>query len=57
MKQNINIEAESLELVLKNKAGDFVIIPKKYRTKVQRMIKDNCHSCIDSLVETFKSKK
>lgn len=53
MKQNINIEAEGQELVLKNKAGDYVIIPKKYRTEVQGMIKDGCHGCIDSLVETL----
>ena len=53
MKQNLNIEAEGSELILKNKAGDYVIIPKKYRTEVQGMIKDNCHSCIDSLVETL----
>jgi len=53
MKQNINIEAEGSELVLKNKAGDYVIIPKKYRAEVQGMIEDGCHSCIDSLVETL----
>ena len=53
MKQNLNIEAEGSELILKNKAGDYVIIPKKYRTEVQGMIKDNCYSCIDSLVETL----
>lgn len=53
MKQNINIEAEGNELVLKNKAGDYVIIPKKYRTEVQGMIKDGCHGCIDNLVDTL----
>ena len=53
MKQKINIEAEGNELVLKNKAGDYVIIPKKYRTKVQDMIKEGCHCCIDNLVETL----
>lgn len=53
MKKNINIEAEGSELVLKNKAGDYVIIPKKYRLEVQDMIKENCHSCIDKLVETL----
>ena len=53
MKQNINIEAEGNELILKNKAGDYVIIPKKYRLEVQDMIKENCHSCIDKLVETL----
>lgn len=53
MRQDINIEAESNELILKNKAGDYVIIPKKYRLEVQDMIKENCHSCIDKLVETL----
>lgn len=53
MKQNINIEAEGSELILKNKAGDYVIIPKKYRREVQDMLKDGCHGCIDSLVETL----
>ena len=53
MKQNLNIEAEGSELILKNKAGDYVIIPKKYRTEVQGMIKDGCHGCIDALVETL----
>lgn len=53
MKQNINIEAEGNELVLKNKAGDYVIIPKKYRREVQDMIKEGCHGCIDKLVDTL----
>ena len=53
MKQNLKIEAEGSELILKNKAGDYVIIPKKYRKEVQDMIKDNCHNCIDALVETL----
>ena len=53
MKQNIKIEAEGSELVLKNKAGDYVIIPKKYRTEVQDMLKDGCHGCIDNLVDTL----
>lgn len=53
MKQNMNIEAEGNELILKNKAGDYVVIPKKYRTEVQDMIKDGCHECIDALVETL----
>jgi len=53
MKQNINIEAEGNELILKNKAGDYVIIPKKYRLEVQDMIKNGCYGCIDALVETL----
>ena len=50
---NKTIEAEGSELVLRNKKGDYVIIPKKYRQEVQDMIAENCHSCIDSLVETL----
>lgn len=53
MKQNLNIEAEGSELILKNKAGDHVIIPKKYRREVQDMLKEGCHNCIDSLIETL----
>ena len=53
MKQNLNIEAEGSELILKNKAGDYVIIPKKHRLEVQDMIKDGCHGCIDALVDTL----
>ena len=53
MKQNLNIEAEGSELILKNKTGDHVIIPKKYRREVQDMLKENCHDCIDALVETL----
>lgn len=47
------VEAEGSELILKNKSGDHVIIPKKYRQEVLDMIKENCHSCIDALVETL----
>ena len=53
MKYNIDVNVEGSELVLKNKAGDYVIIPKKYRREVQDMIKDGCHGCIDKLVDTL----
>lgn len=53
MKQNINIEAEGSELILRNKVGDYVIIPKKHRTDVLSMIDENQHECIDRLVETL----
>ena len=42
-----------LVLILKNSAGDHVIIPKKHRAEVQGMIKDGCHGCIDALVNTL----
>jgi hypothetical protein len=51
------IEAEGSELILKNKAGDYVIIPKKHRAKVQAMLDEGCDSCIDSIVETLPSAK
>lgn len=50
---NIQVEAEGDELIIRNGSSDYVIIPKKYRLEVQDMIKDNCHNCIDSLVETL----
>ena len=53
MKQNINVEAEKNELILRNETGDYAIIPAKHRAEVQGMIKDNCHGCIDSLVSTL----
>ena len=53
MKYNIDVNVEGSELILKNKAGDYVIIPKKYRLEVQDMIKDGCHGCIDKIVETL----
>ena len=53
MKRNLKVEAEGSELVLKNKAGDYVIIPKDKRASVQDMLSRKCNSCIDSLVETL----
>ena len=53
MKQNINIEAEGSELILRNKVGDYVIIPKKHRTEVLSMIDENQHERIDALVGTL----
>lgn len=53
MSKKLNIEAEGGELILKNKAGDYVIIPKSYRKEVEGMIDDGCYGCIDNLVETL----
>src|SRR5574343_201095 len=50
---NIQVEAEGGELIIRNGNSDYVIIPKKYRLEVQDMIKENCHDCIDKLVETL----
>lgn len=51
MKRNLKVEAEGSELVLKNKVGDYVIIPKNKREKVKQLLSQDCHSCIDSIVE------
>lgn len=53
MSTKVNVEAEGSELILRNKAGDHVIIPKKYRQEVKDMIKDGCNDCIDALVDTL----
>lgn len=57
MKKAINIEAEGKELILRNQAGDHVIIPVKYRQEVLDMIKEGCHGCIDNLVSTLPTTK
>lgn len=51
MKKTINVEAEGSELILKNKLGDIVIIPKKDRTKIQEYISSGCHDCIDKYID------
>ena len=53
MTKNVKIEAEGNELILRNSAGDHVIIPKKYRREVEDMIKEGCFGCIDNLVSTL----
>lgn len=53
MKQNINVEAENLELILENSHGDKVIIPANKRNWVKQKLSEGCHNCIDSLVETL----
>jgi len=53
MYKNIKVEAEHNELILENSNGDKVIIPANKRNWVQQKIKEGCHGCIDSLVETL----
>jgi hypothetical protein len=53
MFKNITVEAEQNELILKNKKGDYVIIPANKRNWVTAKLKEKCHTCIDSLVETL----
>jgi len=51
------IEAEKGELVLRNEAGDYAIIPRRYRREVQDMLKDGCHKCLDSFIATLPTLK
>lgn len=53
MFKNITVEAEQNELILKNKKGDYVIIPANKRNWVTAKLKQDCHTCIDSFVETL----
>ena len=53
MKTPNKIEAEGGELILRNSAGDIIIVPKKYRQEVQDMVKDGCFGCIDNLASTL----
>ena len=51
MYRSVKVEAEHNELILKNSNGDFVIIPANKRSWVKKKIEEDCHACIDSLVE------
>lgn len=53
MIKNKNIEVEGGELILKNTAGDYVVIPKKQREEVKQMLSEDCNECIDELVSTL----
>jgi hypothetical protein len=53
MKKNFNVEAEGGELILSNKTGDHVIIPKNRRNEVKSLLKEKCFSCIDKIVNTL----
>ena len=53
MFKSITVEAENLELILKNSNGDKVIIPANKRNWVKQKLSEGCHGCIDSLVETL----
>jgi hypothetical protein len=53
MFKSINVEAENLELILENSYGDKVIIPANKRNWVKQKLSEDCHDCIDSLVETL----
>ena len=50
---NKNIEVEGGEIAIRNSNGDLAIIPKNKRNWVKQKLSENCHDCIDSLVETL----
>lgn len=52
-KNKVNIEAEKGELVIQNANGDKAIIPTHLRERVEQMIAEGCHGCIDRLVSTL----
>lgn len=47
------IEAEGSELIIRNKAGDYAIIPKQKAKWVKEKLAAGCHKCIDALVENL----
>ena len=49
MKQNINIEAQGGELVLRNAHGDVVIIPRNKRREALGYLAKGDHSAIDAI--------
>lgn len=53
MIRNINIEAEGGEIVIQNENGDYAVIPKSERKRVESLIEDDCHGCIDEFVSTL----
>ena len=46
----MKIEAEGRERIIKNSNGHHVIIPKNKATQVKKLLKDECHDCIDKIV-------
>ena len=53
MYRKIEVNAEHNEIILENSNGDIVIIPANKRNWVKQKLSENCHGCIDSLVETL----
>ena len=53
MYKNIKVEGEHNEIILENTHGDIVITPANKRNWVKQKLSENCHDCIDSLVETL----
>ena len=56
MKRSTNIEAEGGEMILRNSAGDYAIIPKHLRQEVQQLLSNGCYDCIDSIVNSLPTK-
>jgi len=53
MDKPTQIEAEGGEVLMKNSAGDYVIIPKKNRQQIKDYLANDCHDCIDNFVDTL----
>ena len=49
--KRMNVEVEGGELLLESKEGHYAIIPAKDRSRVQKMINDNCDDCINSYIK------
>ena len=56
MSKNTNIEVEGSELLIKNKHGDYAVIPKKHRNKVKSFIKNGFHNLVDRYVSKLPKK-
>lgn len=56
MIKKTNIEAEGSELILRNSAGDYAIIPKDRRAEVKQLLDRGCYECIDSIVNSLPTK-
>lgn len=53
MSKEVKVNAEGKELVLRNSAGDYAIIPKNRRAEALKMLEDKCYGCLDALVASL----
>lgn len=51
--QGTEVEAEGSELILRNTNGSIAIIPKKHRQEVTDMLREGCHNCLTTYIETL----
>lgn len=54
--KRMNVEVEGGELLLESKEGHYAIIPAKDRSRVQKMVNDNCDDCINSYIKRLPKK-